>query len=139
MFEASYCKAGAQFYYGVDNDPLGFPGLVASYDAANMTVDAEGTTDPTSAWFVKFGERNVQFVFSENTVLKLGEWRIESLADENGKKFPGCVADMTTWIGLQVVNRHSAVLIKILDTSVFSVMAYDLAVVSLSSARLRWD
>jgi hypothetical protein len=23
-------------------------------------------------------------------------WRVESLADENGKKFPGYVADMTT-------------------------------------------
>jgi hypothetical protein len=34
---------------------------------------------------VKFGERDVQFVFGENTVLKLGEWRVESLADENGK------------------------------------------------------
>jgi hypothetical protein len=34
---------------------------------------------------VKFGERDVQFVFGENTVLKLGEWRVESLEDENGK------------------------------------------------------
>ena len=67
---------------------------------------------------MKFGERDVQFVFGENTVLKLGEWRIESLADENGKKFPGYVSDMTTWIGLQVVNRHSAVRIKNLGTNV---------------------
>ena len=58
---------------------------MASYDAANMTVDAEGTTALASVWFVKFGERDVQFVFGENTVLKLGEWRVESLADENGK------------------------------------------------------
>ena len=88
VLDASYRKAGAQFYYGVDNDPLGFPGLVASYDAANMTVDAEGTTALASVGFVKFGERDVQFVFGENTVLKLGEWRVESLEDENGKKIP---------------------------------------------------
>ena len=127
VLEASYRKAGAQFYYGVDNDPLGFPGLVASYDAANMTVDAEGTTALASVWFVKFGERDVQFVFGENTVLKLGEWRVESLADENGKKFPGYVADMTTWIGLQVVNRHSAVRIKNLGTNIGKGMTDDLA------------
>lgn len=34
---------------------------------------------------MKFGERDVQFVLGENTVLKLGEFRVESLADENGK------------------------------------------------------
>jgi len=85
VLEASYRKADAQFYYGVDNDPLGLPGLVASYEAANMTVDAEGTNALASVWFVKFGERDVQFVSGENTVLKPGDWRIESLTGENGK------------------------------------------------------
>jgi hypothetical protein len=54
VLEASYRKAGARFYYGVDNDPLGCPGLVAIYDAANMTVDAEGTTALGSVWFDSF-------------------------------------------------------------------------------------
>jgi len=95
VMEAAYRKAGFQFYYGTEADGKGFPGLVSSYDAANMTVDAEATANKTSVWFVKFGERDVQFVFGENTPLQVSEWRIESLADANGKKFPGYVADLT--------------------------------------------
>lgn len=133
VLEASYRKAGAQFYYGTQSDPLGFPGLIAAYDADNMTVDVEGTgTDRTSVWFVKFGERDVQFVLGENTVLKLGEFRVESLADEAGKKFPGYVADMSTWIGLQVVNRHSAVRIKNISTGTGKGMTDDLAFEALA-------
>jgi hypothetical protein len=40
-------------------------------------------------------------VFGENSVLQVSDWRVESLADANGKKFPGYVSDLTTWIGLQ--------------------------------------
>ena len=60
---------------------------------------------------------------------------MESLADENGKKFPGYVADMTTWIGLQVVNRHSAVRIKNLGTNIGKGMTDDLAFEALATAR----
>ena len=81
----------------------------------------------------------MQFVFGENTVLKLGEWRVESLADENGKKFPGYVADMTTWMGLQVVNRHSAVRIKNLGTNIGKGMTDDLAFEALATARRESD
>lgn len=52
VIEAADRKAGAQFYYGTDSDPLGFPGLIASYDADNMTVEAGGIgADRTSVWF----------------------------------------------------------------------------------------
>lgn len=61
--------------------------------------------------------------------------RVESLADENGKKFPGYVADMTTWIGLQVVNRHSGVRIKNFGTNVGEGMTDDLAFEALATAR----
>jgi len=45
------------------------------------------------------------------------------------------VADMTTWIGLQVVNRHSAVRIKNLGTNVGKGMTDDLAFEALATAR----
>ena len=57
---------------------------------------------------------------------------VESLADENGKKFPGYVADMTTWIGVQVVNRHNAVRIKNLGTNLGKGMTDDLAFEALA-------
>ena len=71
-------------------------------------------------------------MLGENTVLKPGEFRVESLADENGKKFPGYVADMSTWIGLQVVNLHSAARIKDIGTGVGKGMTDDLAFEALA-------
>lgn len=132
VMEAAYRKAGFQFYYGVDADGAGFPGLVASYDEDNMTVDAEATANKTSVWFVKFGERDVQFVFGERTVLQVSDWRVESLADAEGKKFPGYVSDLTTWIGLQIVNKNSAVRIKSVGTATATTMNDDLAFEALS-------
>lgn len=132
VMEVAYRKAGFQFYYGIDADGKGFPGLISSYDEDNMTVDAEATANKTSVWFVKFGERDVQFVFGENSILKVSDWRIESLADANGKKFPGYVADLTTWIGLQCVNKNSAVRIKNVGAAKDTTMNDDLAFEALS-------
>lgn len=44
-----------QLYYGTGNNAKGFPGLIASYDSANMEVDAGGTTANTgsSAWLIR--------------------------------------------------------------------------------------
>jgi hypothetical protein len=53
--------------------------------------------------------------------------RVESPADEDGKKFAGYVADLTTWIGLQCVNKHSAVRIKNLGIANGTTISDDLA------------
>lgn len=44
-----------QMYYGSGNNALGFPGLIQTYDATNMVVDAGGTTANTgsSVWLVR--------------------------------------------------------------------------------------
>lgn len=44
-----------QMYYGSGNNANGFPGLIQSYDATNMVVDAAGTTATTgsSVWFLR--------------------------------------------------------------------------------------
>ena len=47
-------------------------------------------------------------------------------------QLPGYVADRTTWLGLQVVNRHSAVCIKNLGTNVGKGMTDDLAFEALA-------
>lgn len=132
VMEAAYQKVGVQFYYGTDFDGKGFPGLISCYDADNKTIDAGATTAKSSVWFVKFGERDVQFVLGENSALEMSEWRIESLADDNGKKFPGYVADLTTWIGLQFVNKNSAVRIKNIGATAGATMNDDLAFEALS-------
>ena len=48
----AWCR---QMYYGPGNNAVGFPGLVQSYDAAGMAVDATGTSAATgsSVWLVR--------------------------------------------------------------------------------------
>ncbi len=105
--EAAFRELGETFYYG-EKSGLEFPGLVHLYDADEMTIDAEGTGDErSSVWFVKTGERDVCFLLGGDLPLALSEFREESLSDADGKKFPGLVADLTAWIGLQQLSRYS--------------------------------
>ena len=59
--------------------------------------------------------------------------------DADQQKVPGYVADMKTWIGLQVVNLHSAVRIENLGTNIGKGMTDDLAFEALATARRESD
>ena len=111
--EASLQELGSQIYYGVANDAKGFPGLQALVDSA-MVFDATGSTPSTgsSVYAVKMGPRHVQLLFGNNTTFDLSPWRDETLTDSDGKKFPGEVADLVSWAGLQCVNKHAVGRIK---------------------------
>lgn len=126
--ESLYEKAATQFYYGLADDPnKGFPGLLASYDAANMTVDATGTGDATtSVWAVRYGERDLRWALGENTPLDFSQWRVESVTDEEGKKFPAYVADATVWLGLQFTHKYCAGRIKNLSTATGKTLTADM-------------
>lgn len=106
-----------QFYYGRDNggDAQGHPGLIDSVDAS-MVVDATGSTvgGGSSVWLVKFGPRDVQWVWGENGSLDLSDVRIESVVDENDatKKFTAYVQEILGYPGVQVGSRWSIVRIK---------------------------
>ena len=56
-----------------------------------------------------------------------------------GNNFPGYVPNMTMWISLQVVNRHSAVRIKNLGTNIGKGMTDDLAFEALATVRRESD
>jgi hypothetical protein len=110
-----------QFYYGATlGHAKGFPGLLQSYDATNMVVDAAGTTDSvaSSCWLVKFGELHVQWVWGEGGSFDFSEVRTESLPDPNDatKRLDGYVQTLLAYPGLQVGSRFSAVRIKKLTT-----------------------
>jgi hypothetical protein len=62
----------------------------------------------------------------------MSDWQVQSFADEDGKKFPGHVADLPTWIGLQFVNKQSAVRVKNLGAANGTTMNDDLAFESLA-------
>ncbi len=111
---------GKQFYYGATSgypgNTKGFPGLLQGYDSTNMVVDATGTTDDTatSVWLVKFGERDVQWVWGQDGSLELSDVRVESIIDplDSTKKFDGYVQTMNAYPGLQIGSLRSVVRIK---------------------------
>lgn len=108
-----------QMYYGntangFQTNAKGFPGLIQSYDTANMTVDAGGTTDNTcsSVWFIKFGPQAVQWVYGKDGALDLSDVRTETLRDNNNDPFTGYVQEILAYPGLQVGSVQSVVRIK---------------------------
>lgn len=122
--EASAILEGAmqdlcgQFYYGrgVGGNAKGFPGLLAAYDATNMAVDAGGTTAATasSVWGVRWGPKNVQWVWGNGGALELAPAREESIEDgiTAGAKFTAYVQELLAYPGLQVASLFSSGRIK---------------------------
>jgi hypothetical protein len=106
------------FYYG--RGALGhakaFPGLIDAYDATNMVVDAGGSTAGTgsSVWAVKFGEKNVIWVWGKDGRLVLNPVRVETILDPNDstKKLDGYVQTMQAYPGLQVGSKQCIARIK---------------------------
>lgn len=110
-------ELGQQIFYGTNTtfggNASGFPGLLGTYDSTNMVVDAGGTTDnvASSVWLVATGTQDVQLVLGNGQAMQLSDWREETVSG-----VPSFVADLTGWIGLQVVNPYSVCRIKKLTT-----------------------
>lgn len=117
--EATLRTLGRQIFYGTALDAKGFPGLKAFLPKAGVNaggdllcIDATGTSASTasSVFAVKFGEKDAIMVPGNGTVLDLGEWRIQSVADENDatKQLTAYVNGLTAWVGLQLGNENCA-------------------------------
>lgn len=105
------------FYYGQDatlGNAKAFPGLLDAYDATNMVVDAGGTTADTgsSVWAVKFGERDVQWLWGQGGLFEVSDPRIADLLDASNKRFTGLVQTLLAYPGLQVGSKRSIGRIK---------------------------
>lgn len=107
IVKASIKTLGRQFYYGRNADGKGHPGLIDSLDA-NMEVDATGTSQGkgSSVWAVKFGPQDVTWVYGDQGQLDMSDVRLESIADESGKRFTAYVQELMAYPGLQVGNKH---------------------------------
>src|SRR5262245_22778526 len=114
IMEATFQWLGAQFYYGTANDALGFPGLLASYDATNMVVDAGGTTDVTasSCWLVRFGPRDIQWVYGNDGQLGLSPLQEQRVLDANNNPYTAYVQEIMARPGLQFTRKYAACRIK---------------------------
>lgn len=118
IMEAAFQELGSQFYYGTSNDSLGFPGLLAAYDSTNMVVDAGGTADnvSTSVWAVKFGPRDVQWIYGQDGNLSLSDLIEARLTDGSSNPYTGLVQEILMHVGLQVGSTRSIARIKKLTT-----------------------
>jgi hypothetical protein len=113
---AAFITLGKQFYYGAASigDAKGHPGLVDAYDSTNMEVDAGGTTANTgsSIWLVKFGPKNVQWVWGNDGQLQTSDVELRDKEDADGKKFTGYHQEMWAYPGLQVGSLTAICRIK---------------------------
>jgi len=114
MLEAAMQALASQFYYGTGSDAKGFPGLLAAYDTANMVVDAGGTTADTgsSVWAVRFGPREVTWVYGNDGDLALSDVTEERVTDGSGNPFTAYCQEILARPGLQVASVYSIGRIK---------------------------
>jgi hypothetical protein len=120
IMEAAMQTLASQFYYGTGTggDTLGFPGLLAAYDATNMVVDAGGTTDSvaSSVWAVKFGPKDVAWLYGNNGALVMSEVIEQRIVDANSNPLTAYRQEMLCRPGLQVGNIRNVGRIKKLTT-----------------------
>lgn len=132
VMEGALRALGEQFFYGTGVDVntarslvagttylKGFPGLEQTVDPA-MVVNAGGTGGATSsAWAVKWGPKNVQWVYGLNGTLSMMDFIEAVLPDESDatKYLMQYYSELLLYPGLQVVNKNSMAQIKGLDAS----------------------
>lgn len=114
IMEAASIALCSQFYYGTGADAKGFPGLAASLDTSNMVVDATGTTANTgsSLWGVKFGPKDIQWVWGNNGSLAMEPVAQARILDGSSNPYTAYVQEMLARPGLQVGNKYACGRIK---------------------------
>lgn len=123
MLESAAQHLATQFYYGLTQaaasprhgtlgDAKGFPGLhdaLGLVAADNQLVDAletAGGNIASSAWMIKVGPTDVNWVWGNNGALEVSDVRIESVLDSGGtNSFTAYVQELLAYPGLQIGNR----------------------------------
>jgi hypothetical protein len=94
-----------------------------------MVVDAGGTTAATgsSVWAVRWGPKNIQWVWGLNGQLALSDVREESVVDSGGvNRFTAYVQEILARPGLQVASLFSVARLKKLTADVGHTLTDDL-------------
>lgn len=129
----AWCR---QMYYGDTNNPMGFPGLIQSYDRTRMEVDAGGTTANTgsSVWLVRAApagnpaDDGVRWRFGNNGQMRFDPVQKLPFVDpkDSTKKLMKYHTAFTGYPGFQVQSLLSVVRIKKLTADEGSTLTDDL-------------
>lgn len=115
----AWCKI---MYYGTTINADGFPGLLSTYDSANMTIDATGTTANTgsSVWLLRvaqqgnFEDDGVRWRMGQDGKMQFDPVQQTLLTDVNDstKRFVAYTTQFTAYPGFQIQTLNSVVRIK---------------------------
>ena len=96
-----------QIWYGTTTDAKGFPGVKAATAFGGATTVNSGGSNSTvqsSIYAVRFGVQDVTLVNGNNTTLQLSDFANQQLYDASSNAYPGRVASLMAWMGLQIGN-----------------------------------
>ncbi len=110
--QAAILHLGEQVWYGTANDTKGFPGAASIVDSAYV-LDAGGTTADTgsSVYGVRVGPKHGTMIFGRDTVLSVGDWRIQRIT-RNSKELDAWINALQGWVGFQWANKDSVCRLK---------------------------
>ena len=112
--QAAILKIGKQVWYGTGTggDAKGFPGAKDMVDSS-YTLDAAGTTATTgsSVYGVRVGDKQGSMIFGRNTVLNVGEWRVQRIT-RSSAELDAWVNSLQGWVGFQWVSKDSVCRLK---------------------------
>lgn len=118
--ESAMRLACRQFYYGINQDAKGFPGLIAqSATDADHVLDATGSEDKkTSIWLIAAGPNKLQWLFGEDRTLVFDEWFKQTIAaeDDSTKQIEAMISWMHWAPGMRLANKNAAFRIKNITT-----------------------
>jgi hypothetical protein len=112
----SMINLGQQIFSGVAKDAKGFDGF-KNQVASEMIVDATGTGDTETVYFVVEGLQGVHIPMNSNTMLTLGEWMKQMVQDSSGNSFKAYVNNLSAWLGLQLGHKYAVGAIKNVSTA----------------------
>lgn len=128
VIESAFRLAAKQFWYGVDNDSNGFPGVIAQMLAdADHEIDATGAAAKSSVFFVRVARESLQFITGNGTTFQIKkDWKLETIYDEANNPYQAMVNWLNGAIGCRMANKNSVVRIKNLGTATGKKLTDDL-------------
>lgn len=110
--EAAFRHVGKQFWYGTNNDALGFPGVIAQMKS-DLEVDATGAAAKSSVFFVRIARETLQFIGGNGQTITMQEaWNEETVYDVTGNPFQAFTNWLNGAIGARLANKNAVVRIK---------------------------